>query len=136
MDELRRTNARLVDVRRRLEPREHQDREQLRAALEQRVEEWRSILRANPAQGRQVLHHVIGPILFWLGDASDLDVADGADPRDRRGRDGLTSDDVRWFANTKPAGLLAGIPWSNRWRPQRDGEKRTRPDTEKRTSCR
>jgi DNA invertase Pin-like site-specific DNA recombinase len=109
VEELKRTNARLVDVRRRLEPREHQDREQLRRALDQRVTEWRQVLRDNPAQGRQVLHHVIGPIMLWLGNAEDLAVADAADPRDRRGKENLTAADVRWTADTKTAGLLAGM---------------------------
>ena len=52
VEELKRTNARLADVRRRLEPREHHDREQLRLALEQRVDEWKQVLRSSPAQGR------------------------------------------------------------------------------------
>jgi site-specific DNA recombinase len=49
---LKTTNAQLASVRRRLEPQEQHDREQLRAALEQRSEEWKQILRVNPAQGR------------------------------------------------------------------------------------
>jgi hypothetical protein len=108
VEELKRTNARL-DPRRRLEPREHHDREQLRLALEQRVSEWKQVLRENPAQRRQVLHHVIGPIMLWLGDHADLAVADAADPRDRRGKEGLTADDVRWTAETRPSRLLAGM---------------------------
>jgi hypothetical protein len=98
-----------VELRRQLEPREHHDREQLRLALDQRVTEWKEILRSNPAQGRQVLHHVIGPIILWLGQAEDLAVADAADPRDRRGKENLTAADVRWTAETKPSGLLAGM---------------------------
>lgn len=84
--------------------------EQLRAALDQRVEEWRQILRANAAQARQVLQHVVGPITLWVGEASDLDVATGANPRDQRGAEGISADDVRCSADTKPSGLLAGIP--------------------------
>jgi hypothetical protein len=53
---------------------------------------------------------VIGPIMLWLGEASDLEVANGADPRDRRGKESLTAADVRWWADTKPVGLLAGLP--------------------------
>lgn len=109
VEELKRTNARHADVRRRLEPREQHDREQLRLALEQRVAEWKSVLRSNPGQGRQVLHHVIGPIMLWLGDYADLAVADAADPRDRRGKKNLTAADVRWTAETRPSGLLAGM---------------------------
>ena len=107
--ELRATNARLVDLRRRLEPREADDREHLRTALEQRCTEWRSILRANPAQGRQVLAHIIGPVMLWLGEAEDLAVAEGFAPRDRRGKEGITLADVRWEAETRPEGFLAGL---------------------------
>jgi hypothetical protein len=52
---------------------------------------------------------VIGPIMLWLGDHEDLAVADAADPRDRRGKENLTAANVRWTAETKPAGLLAGM---------------------------
>ena len=44
--ELKRTNAHLVDVRRRLEPAEQCDRPQLRLAPERRVTEWKAVLRA------------------------------------------------------------------------------------------
>src|SRR5262249_16724207 len=64
-----------------LEPREYQDRERLRLALLQRVDEWKLVLRENPSQGRQVLKHVIGPIMLWLGEHRDLEIAAGADPR-------------------------------------------------------
>jgi hypothetical protein len=53
---------------------------------------------------------VVGPITLWVGEASDLDVATGANPKDRRGTEGISADDVRWSADTKPSGLLAGIP--------------------------
>ena len=122
VDELKRTNGGSVGARLRLEPREQHDCEQLRAALEQRVDEWRQILRAHPAQARQVLHHVIGPIMLWLGDAADLETAAGYDPNDRRGHDALTSEDLRWFADTRPAGILAGLPVVQMWRPQRDSD--------------
>jgi hypothetical protein len=108
--ELKITNGRLVDVRRRLEPREQHDREQLRAALDQRVEEWRQILRANPAQARQVVQHLVGPITLRVGEASDLDVATGANPKDRRGTEGISAADVRWSADTKPSGVIGGNP--------------------------
>lgn len=48
--------------------------------------------------------------MLWVGRAEDLDVADGFDPHDRRGKEGLTAADVRWTAETKPAGFLAGMP--------------------------
>ena len=117
--ELKKTNARLVDIRRRLEPQEQHDREELRAALEQRVEEWRPILRKNASQARQVLGQVLGPIMITIEMAAMLTepAAKGFDARDRRGKEGITLDDIReglaeicWNAMTKPSGLLAGLP--------------------------
>jgi hypothetical protein len=91
--ELKKTNARLVDIRRQLEPQEHRDREQLRAALEQRVDEWRTILRANPAQARQVFVQVLGPIMITIEMAAVLTEAPmaGFDVRDRRGKEGINA---------------------------------------------
>jgi hypothetical protein len=66
VETLKATQARLVLVRRQLEPREHQDRAQLRDAPNQWVEEWRRILRDNPHQGRQVLHHLLGSSVSGL----------------------------------------------------------------------
>ena len=109
MESLKATQARLALVRRQLEPREHQDRAQLRDALNQRVTEWKGILRDNPAQARQVLHHLLGIISLWVGEASDLDVYAGADPRDKSGKENIKADDVRWSADAKPAGLLTGL---------------------------
>jgi len=103
------TQVRLTLIRRQLEPREAADRSQLREALDQRVAEWKQILRANPGQGRQVLHHLLGIIQLWVGEASDLNVYAGADPRDRSGKENITMADVRWSADAKPAGLLAGL---------------------------
>jgi len=117
---LKTTNARIVELRRRLEPQEAHDREQLRLALEQQVEEGREILRSNPAQGRQVLAHVLGPIRIW---DQARPVADGISVTQDDVcwvfEDGsadwepLTladfADAVRWSAETKPAGLLAGL---------------------------
>jgi hypothetical protein len=91
----------------------------LRAALEQRVEEWRTILRANPAQARQVLAQVLGPIMITVEMAAVLaePAMEGFSTRDRRGKEGITLDDmreglaaIRWSATTKPSGLLAGLP--------------------------
>src|SRR5262249_41154757 len=62
VEELKQSSLRLRDIRCLLEPREHEDRERLRAAMEQRVDEWREILRTSPAQGRQVLKQVLGTI--------------------------------------------------------------------------
>jgi hypothetical protein len=115
------TNAQLVHVRRRLEPQEQNDRGQLRLALEQRVEEWRIILRANPAQARQVLHHLVGAFMITPNVAAVLaePALEGFDPQSRDGKENITAQDVReglaaewvaWTAETKPQGLLAGIP--------------------------
>lgn len=71
----------------------------------------------DPAQGRQV--HLVGPIMVWLGEASDLEIADAANLRDTRGTEGISADDVRWTAITKPAGLLAGLPLT--CPPQQEG---------------
>jgi hypothetical protein len=116
---LKSTNAQLVNVRRRMEPQEqHHDREQLRAALEQRVEEWRGILRKHPAQGRQVIAHLLGPITITTDLATIIceSGVHGFDPHSRRGKEGITAADVRdglavirWEATTKPMGLLAGM---------------------------
>ena len=93
--ELKMTNARLVDIRRRLEPQEQHDREELRAALEQRVEEWRPILRKNAAQARQILGQVLGPITITVEMAAVLmePALKGFDAHDRRGKEGITLDD-------------------------------------------
>ena len=69
----------------------------------------RDSLRDNPGQSRQVLHHLIGIIQLWVGEAADLDVSAGADPNDRSGKENLTAADVCWSAETKPAGLSAGL---------------------------
>ncbi len=116
--ELKRTNAAVVDVRRRLEPREQHDREQLRLALSQRVDERKGILRANPAQGRQVLSHLLGPITITeeIGAMLTMEPMAGYDPNDRRGKEDVrlsevrdTLAEIRWSAETKPAGLLPGL---------------------------
>ena len=73
----------LLDAR--LAIREAPDRERLRLALEQRVAEWRGILRANPRQARMVLQQLIGPI-----------TVEGA-PR------------PSWVATPRPGGLLVGL---------------------------
>ena len=101
------TQARLNLIQRQLEPRETANRGELREALEQRVTDWRRILRENPGQGRQVLQRLIG--IIRLCEASVMDVAPGADPEDRRGKENITEADVRWTAEALPAGLLAGL---------------------------
>jgi site-specific DNA recombinase len=41
------------------------DKQRLRAALEQRAEEWKAQLRAEPAIARMVLRKLVGPIYLW-----------------------------------------------------------------------
>jgi site-specific DNA recombinase len=135
VDELKSTNATLREVRRRLAPQEHHSREELRAALEQRVADWRRVLRTNPAQGRQVLRHLVGEILLWVGDAGDLAIYEGAKAGDARGTENIDASDCGWVASVQVEGLMIGLPgfpalrcsrrWSNVWRPRRDHQ---RPD--------
>jgi DNA invertase Pin-like site-specific DNA recombinase len=108
--ELKTANLRLREVQRRLAPQEHHNREELRAALEQRVADWRRVLRTNPAQGRQVLRHLVGEILLWGGDAGDLATYDGAKPGDHRGTENITAADCGWMASAQIEGLLVGLP--------------------------
>ena len=61
-------------------------REKLRAALEQRVEDWREVLRSNTPQARMVLQQLVGPITM---------------PE--------TTERPRWLAQPQPAGLLVGM---------------------------
>jgi hypothetical protein len=75
----------LLDAR--LDDRSRPNREALRAALEQRVTEWRKILRSHTRQARMVLQQVmLGPITL----------------HDEAGR-------PSWLGQPRPAGLLAGI---------------------------
>src|SRR5206468_5337030 len=83
--------SRWCGSRARLEPREQQDPEHLRAALEHRVGEWREFLRTNPSQGWRGLPHVIGAIVLWVGDAAHLEMAGAADPRGVRVTEGLAA---------------------------------------------
>jgi site-specific DNA recombinase len=129
VDELKATNVRLVSLRRRLDPHEQIDREQLRAALEQRVDDWKQVLRAHPAQARQVIAHLLGYIEIRPSDGAALKalVDAGIDLDDQTGKplDGDCSEEdyreiadsmrqiagmVVWTAQTRPAGLLAGMP--------------------------
>jgi recombinase/recombinase-like zinc beta ribbon protein len=74
---------RVLDAR--LVPHEPAERETLRAALEQRVSEWKTILRSNPRQARMVLQQLIGPITVE------------GEPK------------PAWMAQLKSGGLLAGM---------------------------
>jgi site-specific DNA recombinase len=127
--ELRAANARLQDVRRRLAPQEHHQREELRAALEQRVSDWKQVLRSNPQQGRQVLKHLVGTIYLWVGEPGDMDVSDKAKPGDRRGTENIGLADVTWRASAQIEGLLVGLKGFGNatvqgWRARRDSNPR------------
>jgi len=39
--------------------------ERLRAALEQRAEQWKTELRAEPRIGRLMLRRLVGPLMLW-----------------------------------------------------------------------
>jgi DNA invertase Pin-like site-specific DNA recombinase len=108
--ELKTANARLQEVRRRLSPQEHHSRAELREALEQRVAEWRQVLRTNSQQGRQVLRHLLGEVRLWVGTVEDLAIADAARPGDSRGTEGITAADCAWTASAQVEGLRVGLP--------------------------
>jgi site-specific DNA recombinase len=110
VDELREATRRRSDINRRLAPQEHLDRAELRAALEQRVEDWRQVLRKYPQQGRQVLKALVGEIWLWVGTAEDLAIADAAMPSDNRGTDNITAADCGWVASVQVPGMLIGLP--------------------------
>ena len=55
--------------------------------------------------------------MLWIGGASDLDVAEGYDPNDRRGKEGITMADIRWEADARPEGFLVGLAAPSVWRP-------------------
>ena len=71
------------------------------------VDEPTLIVGAWPANVNRPVGGVIDVLV--VVDDTDLDVADAADPRDRRGKEALTADDVRWTADTRPEGLLVGM---------------------------
>ena len=73
----------------------------------------RDSLRDNPGQGRQVLHHLIGIIQLWAVRLLTW-TSPRRDPNDRSGKENLTAADVCWSAETKPAGLSAGLRQSIR----------------------
>ena len=91
---LKERERKLKQLEIRLRPREEPTRDVLRAALEQRVTEWRRILRSHTRQARMVLQQVmLGPLTVHFE----------ADERER------PTNRPRWFGYPRPAGLLAGI---------------------------
>lgn len=97
VDALRERDRRLKSIDVRLTAREAPDREALRRALEQRIDEWRTVLRAHPTQARMVLQHVVGPIhLFPSGEDVVFTPARALDV-------------IPWAASSNPAGLLTGL---------------------------
>jgi hypothetical protein len=95
-------SKRLLDVSTQETP-----REELRAALEQRVEDWREKLRAHPAQARQIVSKIIGPI-HLSNYAGFADFIEGSGPRGR-GKENIEPTDIAWTAEVRLAGLLAGL---------------------------
>lgn len=84
------------------------DRERLRPALEQRIADWRDVLRQEARQGRQVLRQVVRPI-----QVRPFDEGGGTffEPTRLVDAEGWTrQDDVPWWeAPFKPEGLLVGL---------------------------
>jgi hypothetical protein len=95
------------------------DRAALKAALEQRCEDWQKRLRSEYAdEARFVVQQLIGPLTLWFGRAEDLFgteeerealAAAGFDANDRRGKEGLTFEDYGFKAVVTPQGLLNGL---------------------------
>jgi hypothetical protein len=107
VESLKATQARLVVIRRQLEPREAADRAQLRAASNKRVEDWRVILRATPTRAVST-HHLIGIIRCgsvrprtWPWPMVPTRVIDAQGEPDNGRRQVVSGD--------RPAGLLAGM---------------------------
>jgi hypothetical protein len=85
------------------------------------VDEWKRILWANPAQGRQVLSHLLGviTIIEEIGATLTLEPLEGYDARDRRGKEHVPVSETR-----KTLGLVGRgqtrrtLHWSNRMASQ------------------
>jgi hypothetical protein len=101
------------------------DRTRLRAAIEQRVADWRDVLRAEAPQGRQVLRQILGPIHIrvYSGDCSDLLAHEGLPVTP--GPHKVVDFEPTWCAETRPEGLLHGLiqsvaspsGYAVRWKP-------------------
>ena len=63
VSEMKKVNAKLTDLQRRLTPREEPNKEELRRALEQRATDWRRIMRSNIVQALMVLKHLMDPLM-------------------------------------------------------------------------
>ena len=74
------------------------DLDTLRAALEQRSEQWKKDLRAEPKVARMLLRRLIGPIELW----EDEPLPDFVDKDDDRGAEQF----VNWEAKTDVSALL------------------------------
>jgi hypothetical protein len=91
----------LLDAR--LAPKEARDRETLRLALEQRVADWRKILRSNAKQGRMVLQQLVGQLVVlanndrrsWLAQPRPQGLLVGMVPNGIRGREAVAARDIR-----------------------------------------
>lgn len=84
------------------------DRERLRAAWEQRITDWRDVLRQQTRQGRQVLRQVVGPIQVRPFDEGGGTFFEPTRLVDAEGW--IRQDDTPWWeAPVKPEGLLVGL---------------------------
>ena len=105
---------RMKDIDATLAPRETPNVAELRAALEQRVSEWREVLRKNPRQGRMILETLMGP----------LELERPMDPPDWAWE--MMAEDLRndapltWSAEAKPLAYWLERRRYVRWRPRRD----------------
>ena len=45
--------------------------DKLRATMQQKIVEWRDLLRGNTTAARQVIQHLIGPIEMWVEEKQD-----------------------------------------------------------------
>lgn len=89
---------------------EEPDRERLRAALFQRIADWKAVLRENVPQARVVLQRLVGPMHLRVqqGDFSDILRACGV-PTDLPGADTLIDFVPAWATIARPEGLLSGL---------------------------
>jgi hypothetical protein len=93
---------------------ESTNRESLKAALEQRIADWRSKLRSeHPEEARYVVRQLIGPLKLWKGSNPQEDrkffEACGLDANSEDGKEGIEFAACGFAATITPAGLLNGI---------------------------
>jgi len=86
------------------------DRASLKAALEQRVADWRRRLRAeHPAEARFVVQRLIGPLTLWAGIGTDEPPAYAQYIGSPLGAEAIEFSDCGFSAQVTPAGLLNSL---------------------------